>query len=291
MICFQRILFPVDLSRQGLEAVPFVKAMAARFHAEMLLLHVAEVPPSWYGSSADGPIYDPAVELTSLVNQRRAELDAYLADELRGLPVRRLFEQGDPAAIITACARQEKADLIMMPTHGYGPFRSLLLGSVTAKVLHDSACPVWTGVHTDQMWSAKGAGWNRFLCAIGAEPADVSLLRWASEFSAEQGVQLRVVHAVHASAPVQPGQESDTLRDFLLGVASDRIAKLQAQAGTRLDVWLRLGNVGPVVRTAACEHNADLILIGRGVMQKAFGRLRSEAYAIIREAPCPVISI
>jgi hypothetical protein len=34
-----------------------------------------------------------------------------------------------------------------------------------------------------------------------------------------------------------------------------------------------------------------LIVIGRGVMQKTLGRLRSSAYSIIREAPCPVISI
>ncbi len=35
-------------------------------------------------------------------------------------------------------------DLIMMPTHGGRHFRSLLIGSVTAKVLHDVRCPVWT---------------------------------------------------------------------------------------------------------------------------------------------------
>ncbi len=37
-----------------------------------------------------------------------------------------------------------------MPTHGYGPFRRFILGSVTAKVLHDADCPVWTGVHLEE---------------------------------------------------------------------------------------------------------------------------------------------
>ena len=36
-----------------------------------------------------------------------------------------------------------------MPTHGFGPLRRFLLGSVAAKVLHDAQCPVWTSVHTD----------------------------------------------------------------------------------------------------------------------------------------------
>jgi nucleotide-binding universal stress UspA family protein len=291
MITFQRILFPVDLSKQGREAAPFVKAMAQRFQAEVILLHVAEIPPSWYGTSAEGPIEQPVVDLRTLTDQRRVELDAYLADEFHGFNVRRLLDRGAPAAVIADYARDQKADLIMMPTHGYGPFRSLLLGSVTAKVLHDTACPVWTGVHTDQMWSHKGASWSRFLCAVGAEPDDVPLIRWAAQFSSEQGAQLQLVHAVHAAAPIEPGAESDTLREFLQGVARERLAKLQAEAGTNCDVWLRLGAVGQVTHEAACEHNADLILIGRGVIQKTFGRLRSEAYAIIREAPCPVISI
>lgn len=162
---------------------------------------------------------------------------------------------------------------------------------MTAKVLHDTSCPVWTGVHTDQMWSHRGERWSRFLCAVGVEPDDVPLLNWAEQFAREQGAQLQLVHAVHASAPIQAGEESGTLRDFLLSVARERLGRMQSDAGTNLDVSLQLGNVGQVVREAAFANGADLILIGRGVSQRVFGRLRSEAYAIIRDAPCPVISI
>jgi hypothetical protein len=51
------------------------------------------------------------------------------------------------------------------------------------------------------------------------------------------------------------------------------------------------GRVGRAVHQAAIGHNADLVVIGRGVIQKKLGRLRSDAYSIIRDAPCPVISI
>ena len=51
------------------------------------------------------------------------------------------------------------------------------------------------------------------------------------------------------------------------------------------------GSVSRAVQQAAIGHDADLIVIGRGVIQKTLGRLRSGAYSIIREAPCPVISI
>jgi hypothetical protein len=46
-----------------------------------------------------------------------------------------------------------------------------------------------------------------------------------------------------------------------------------------------------VVHQAALGHSADIVVIGRGVIQKPLGRLRTGAYEIIREAPCPVISV
>jgi nucleotide-binding universal stress UspA family protein len=60
----------------------------------------------------------------------------------------------DPARVIRTvlrgCAHREivdfagtqGADLIVMGTHGYGPLRRLLLGSVTERVLRTAPCPV-----------------------------------------------------------------------------------------------------------------------------------------------------
>jgi nucleotide-binding universal stress UspA family protein len=290
MTSFHRILFPVDLSQQGREAAPFVAAMAKRFQSEVILLHVVEVPCPWY-ESPEAMALQSGVTLRTLISESQERLNSYLASELSGDQVRRVVEQGDAAGAITRCAREQKADLVMLPTHGYGPFRRLLIGSVTAKVLHDAECPVWTGVHTDQLWSERGAGWQRFLCAVDTDRPDKELLVWAAQFAREQGAQLQVVHAVHEAAPIPAGQESDTLRDFLLGVARERLAKMQSEIGTNFDVWLRFGKVGHVVHQAALDHHADLILIGRGVIRKALGRLRSQSYAVIREAPCPVISV
>lgn len=290
MICFGRILFPVDLSRQGEEAAPFVAAMAHRFQSEVTLLQVVEIPCPWY-ESPEAMSLQSAANLQTIVTESRARLENYLVNQLAGVRVCRIVAQGEPARVITDMARDRKADLIMMPTHGYGPFRRMLIGSVTAKVLHDAQCPVWTGVHTDQIWSEKGAGWNRFLCAVDTEAVDAELLRWAARFAQEQGAELHVVHAVHEAAPIPAGQESETLRDFLLAVARERLARLQSESGTSFEIEMRFGKVGHVVHQAALDHHVDLILIGRGLMRKALGRLRSQAYTLIREAPCPVISI
>jgi nucleotide-binding universal stress UspA family protein len=263
--------------------------MAERFRSEVFLLNVAEFIPAWYGG--DALALEPSLDWKNLMIERRKQLSRHLSADLAGLCIHRMLEVGDPAKEITACARDQKIDLIMMPTHGYGAFRRFLLGSVTAKVLHDCDCPVWTGVHTDQMWSEKQYHWSRFLCAVDADPKDARLLAWAAQFSREQNAELQVVHGVHAAAPIPAGEESPSLHDFLIETSRERLAQLQSAAGTNFEISMRFGAVGDVVRDAALQHEADLILMGRGVIQGMLGRLRSEAYAIIREAPCPVISL
>jgi nucleotide-binding universal stress UspA family protein len=287
MIRFDHILFPVDLSKQSREAIPFVQAMTARFNSRLIVLHVLPPRLSYYPLPA---AVTPGALQRDQEDQerRRKDLELFIAEFGGNISIEGCVLEGDAAECIVSCAEEDKTDLVMMPTHGYGRLRRLLLGSVTSKVLHDVGCPVWTGVHTDEVWSRAGERWSRFLCAVDADLRDAPVLKWAAQFASEQEADLQVVHAVHATTP---GIESEFLCDFLFDVARKNIEKLQVAAGTKLDIRLKLGPVGHVVREAALENGADLILVGRGAVQKGFGRLRSSTYALIREAPCPVISI
>jgi len=81
------------------------------------------------------------------------------------------------------------------------------------------------------------------------------------------------------------------LENFLKDNARKRVAALQAEAGTSFGVCIEAGTVSTVIREASRQHNADLVLIGRGVINEFAGRLRTHAYGIMRDAPCPVLSI
>jgi hypothetical protein len=85
----------------------------------------------------------------------------FLQDEFAGVLLSRVLVEGDPATEIVNHAKNERIDLIMMPTHGHGPFRALLLGPVTAKVLHDAECPVRTTAHTDKKMADPADRWSR----------------------------------------------------------------------------------------------------------------------------------
>jgi nucleotide-binding universal stress UspA family protein len=252
------------------------------------MLHALELPtgvyPGW-------PEYSGLVDFAAMIEDRKAQLHSFLKSEFETVGTDRLIFEGAPGQVIAEYAAKEKADLIMMPTHGYGPFRRFLLGSVTAKTLHDAHCPVWTSAHVLED-PPPFAGYHTLLCAVDLASSSLSLLQWASEFARERRATLKLVHAIPAGKP-PAGIDIDgaMFRSSLFEMAKEELAKLQKEAGTNLETVLEGDEVAAGVRKAAEEHRADLVVIGRGVMQEAFGRMRTNVYSIIRESPCPVISV
>jgi nucleotide-binding universal stress UspA family protein len=198
--------------------------------------------------------------------------------------------EGDPAQLINTYAQENGSDLIMMPTHGYGIFRSMLLGSVTAKVLHDAACPVWTGVHLEDAPPAS-ATFERVMCAVDLTEKSIPTMQFASRLAREFAAKLWLVHAV-PGAETRPEKYFDAdLQAYLEEEAREEISKMQAKAGVQAQLCLGAGEVPHVVRDAALHHAADLMVIGRGHATRTLGRLRTNVYSIIRQSPCPVISV
>jgi nucleotide-binding universal stress UspA family protein len=74
----------------------------------------------------------------------RAKLEEIGHKRLTGLTYQLLTEMGDPADAILKTQKRERADLVVMGTHGRDGFARLLLGSVAEVVLRQSSCPVMT---------------------------------------------------------------------------------------------------------------------------------------------------
>jgi len=284
---FRHILFPVDFSDQCRAVRPFVSSMAERFRSRLTLLHSIQIPACWYGGL--DAAYPIMLDVPDLEESARKELAAFFspADKVSD----KIVKLGDPAIDITQFAEQNDVDLIMMPTHGYGKFRSLLLGSVTAKVLHDARCMVWTAAHMENPDLSKHLECKNIMAAIDLTEEAVPLIRRYADVARDFNAKLRLVHAVPgAGEDTRYGLDQD-FRSFLLQSARSRIARLQTEAGTNFEVCMEGGAVSKIVREAALHHDADLIVMGRGALQEPFGQLRTNAYAIIRDAPCPVLSV
>jgi nucleotide-binding universal stress UspA family protein len=288
MFTIAKILLPIDFSERSTDAADAAAAVAERFGSEIVLLHV--LAP---GFNLPLPTSAQMRMLHGLAREDAEEkMKEFRSNEWRHLGVKRVLQEGDPARKIVEYASSEHTDLIMMPTHGYGPFRRLLIGSVAAKVLHDASCPVWTAVHTPDTTSGIAAQPRRIACALDLGPQSIGILSWASRLCWEFGATLSVIHdVVSLDLPMQDYGLSPEWTSYVINEAKAELARLLETAGVHGDIHTEIGPIASAVAGAAKEVRADLLVIGRNSHDSMAGRLPTNAYAIIRESPCPVLSV
>jgi nucleotide-binding universal stress UspA family protein len=283
------ILAPVDFSEKSECAARYAEALQRRFGSRITLLHVLPPPHYEFGAmEVGGSVLEELFR--SRAEQAKKDLDAFLAEELPPGNAERLIVEGDPAAKIVRTAHDLGASLIVMPTHGYGTFRRFILGSVTAKVLHDADCPVWTGVH---MEAARVEDVRLGKVAVGLDLRSQSerTLMWARRFAQEVGAEVALVHVMPSlEGPGGEPLDPDWQRR-MEAAAEEEIGGLMKRLGWEAPVRIGSGDVPETVCRLAKEWGADLLVIGRGSASGVLGRLRANAYSIIRQSECPVVSV
>lgn len=286
MPTIQHILFPYDFSPAGDHAVPYLRALASRLGAKVTLFSV--VPPAWTEPPA---LIAPrvGVDPEEFRNEIQGRLDETLKTELAGLNVERITALGDPAVKITEFAQDNRVGLIMMPTHGMGLFRSLLLGSVTSKVLHDVHSAVWTAAHSEKQHAKEFP--QKILCALDGSERSLALAQWAVEFSRQMGASLQLLHVVRPVSDWLSLDVERTLQEEARQESRNRIEAMMKSGGVETPLRVAVGEIVPAVDEEARQEGADLIILGRGVIHASLGRLRTHARGIIQHSPCPVISV
>lgn len=289
MFSLAKILFPVDYSEHSIGMARYAIPLAEHFKSEVTLLHVLE--PHYeveQGTEDHRPLRELLAARREHAQQR---VQAILCAELHCVPVRRIVLEGDIAETIIECARAEKCRLILMSSKGRGPFRRLLLGSITAKVLHDAACPILTGIHSIDAPTEDAINFRRILCAVDLNPQTANTLAWASQFAGEFKAKLSVVHVLPRLYSPGEGYFSRGWRMRVEDRAKREVEKLQRKVGSEGEVKLVGGDVAKSACALAKRLQADLLVVGRGKVSGANGRLPATTYAIIRQAPCPVVSV
>jgi nucleotide-binding universal stress UspA family protein len=284
-----KILAPVDFSARSRGAVEYAEALACHFHSELTLLHVVN-PVQTYGYPEAMAVMPETFQ--DIMDQSKEALDRFAAECAKGVRLNPVLLEGDPGNAIAEYAKKIGCDLIVMPTHGYGPFRRFLLGSVTAKVLHDAPCPVWTGPHLEDAPAYSSIGFGTVLCAVDLGPDSNTVLKWGAAFAREYGSKLVVVHTIPPSTISLGGIYFDPQwHEQVRTEAEGLIGFLLSEIGAKAEIIVKTGETPHMVSTVAEECGANVLVIGRGHAAGAFGRLRTNAYAILRESPCPVAAI
>ncbi|MBP1686634.1 MAG: uspa protein [Deltaproteobacteria bacterium] len=144
-MAIKRILVPIDFSKDSLDALTYATQFAASFGADVTLLHVVE--PIYYAAPTD--IYTANANIAALLEQQRRVAETQLGRiasslEKKGQRVRAAIKTGAASKVIVDSAKKERADLIIMATHGRTGLAHMFMGSVAEKVVRSAACPVLT---------------------------------------------------------------------------------------------------------------------------------------------------
>lgn len=123
---YRRILVPTDLSLASRLAFPLATRFAREFGAEILAVHVI-------GSGSTAPASETPSE---------AWLWKFFERDCAGITITAQIHRGPVWQRIVETARVEKADLIVMSTHGHDSLLDRVIGSNTERVVRHAPCPV-----------------------------------------------------------------------------------------------------------------------------------------------------
>lgn len=122
-------LVPLDGSAFAEQALGEARLLASATGCALVLATVA-------AERDDAPAADAIAHAEAYLTEMAGELRA------DGLSARQRVLAGEPAEQILRAAEQERADMIVMATHGQGGWRALWIGSVASKVVEGASIPV-----------------------------------------------------------------------------------------------------------------------------------------------------
>jgi nucleotide-binding universal stress UspA family protein len=129
------ILFPTDFSTASDAALVHAEALAKQSGARLLIVHVEE-PPLAYGG---GELYYGLPEPDS---ERIIKMLEDVRPQDPAVPFTHRLTMGDPAGEIVRIATDERAEMIVLGTHGRTGMVRLLMGSVAEAIVRRAPCPV-----------------------------------------------------------------------------------------------------------------------------------------------------
>jgi universal stress protein A len=137
MLHIQTILVPTDFSEIAESALHVAQALARDHHAKIVLMSAPLPPPPV------SEVYVPVGDYSGLTEETKRQLTTQ-ARTVTELTVETRVLVGPPGPSIVEIAKDCRADLIVMGTHGRSGLNRLLLGSVAEYVLRHAPCPVLT---------------------------------------------------------------------------------------------------------------------------------------------------
>jgi nucleotide-binding universal stress UspA family protein len=288
------ILCPIDFSEFSVSAYQHALSLAEHYQAKLVAQHIVEM---WRHPSADfaasaGLYEEYSQALRESGNKQLQEfVENHTHDDIQPELV---VQIGVAADSIVSFAQLQKADVIVMGTHGRRGFDRLMLGSVTDRVMRTASCPVLAA--SKPAHGSVAAGKERghvhhlsriLFCADFSENSERAL-RYAISATAEYDAELTLLHVLE-------GVPSPAETEEATAAAADRLDKLippEGRKSLKIRTAVRTGKPYPQIIQLAMEAQIDLVIMGvrgRGALDVAvFG---STTYRVMQLGSCPVLAV
>jgi nucleotide-binding universal stress UspA family protein len=152
-------------------------------------------------------------KIEKVASDKLAQLVADVKTEF-GMDAQTIIKVGPPSNEISKVAKDIKASLIVMGTHGYSPIEELVIGSTALKVITKSPCP------TMAMSGRSGhTGYKKILIPIDTSGNSRQKVNYTLELASKFG------SSVHAIALLTGSEESEKPAMELILHQIEKLAK------------------------------------------------------------------
>lgn len=295
MTLIHKLLLATDFSEWAQRAEEYACSLAALWHAHLTVMTVLEFPP---GMNPDYPVNkNYLTERTAQATEQFEEFKRRASK--RGIVVATHLATGMPSEEVTAAARAEGADLLVVGTKGKSGLAHVLLGSTAERVIRTAPCPV-LAVHMPSgekaMVNQTVGSIRRLLVPIDFSDCSLDALEYAA-IVAKQGHA--TIELLHVLEPVSYGldftlihPEAGEQNRKRLTARLEQLSSALSGSGVPTKVHVRGGSPADSIlhdmRTLSC----DMIVMGthgrRGLSHVMAG---SVAEAVLRRASCPVLTV
>jgi nucleotide-binding universal stress UspA family protein len=292
-----RILVPIDFSSHATRALRYAVPLARQVGGKITLLHVLEWPlvPAELGA-----IVTNDARLNGAARQRLDKLAR--ATVPTGLLEKALVRVGRAHRDIADAARGLRMDLIVVSTHGRTGLKRALLGSTAERIVRHAPCPVLTlrraaGRKSPGLKSAGLASRiNRILVPVDFSARSKDAVRFAVGLARTMNARLALLHLT-TPLPIRMSRFRAEMEQYDAETKLDARKKLDALAATvpkgiKVETLLRQELAHRGILDSAREWHSDLIVMPtRGLTGAKYIVLGCTAEAVVRHAPCPVLTL
>lgn len=290
MLRLERVLCPVDLSDASRRALDYALALGRHHDAAVRVVQAVDLR-GWAGAQIEG--------FDAVVGDAQSSLEEQLGWWVArgvggGAGASTEVREGPVVPGILAAASESNADLIVMGTHGRSGFERLALGSVAEKVVRKASCPVLV-VPSREDAIVRSGTLTRVVVATDFSDGAAGTLAYGRLFTSETPHALSLVTVIDWPFGETHGRDPVTqLRESLEQEAADHLRRVANAEGIGDEATLvvRRGKAGRGILEYARDCRAELIVIGvsgRGAIDRAL--LGSTAHHVLRDAPCPVLTV